>query len=128
MVRPQLKYLLHTLAGCAAYPVVVWAMLKTSLAAVSSGVVHSKVAVCGVEAHTVCYSSHLVIYLAFAFFFALGAVVSWQDLISGRRAPDSVGRGPTSIFRSSWLVDRNWFALPVLALTLLVIALKELFL
>ncbi|MFT3962821.1 hypothetical protein [Propionivibrio sp.] len=118
--------MLYTLAGCVVYHVGVWAMLKLSLAAVSSEVVHSKAAVCRLDINTLCYSSHLAIYLLFALFFAWGAVVAWQDLISGRRAPDSNGRGLSSLFRSAWLVRQSWFVLPVLALLLLAITIKEL--
>jgi hypothetical protein len=126
MPSADLKYLLYTLAGSVAYPGGVWVMLKSSLAAVSSGVVHSKAAVCRLDVNTLCYSSHLVGYLLFALFFAWGAVVAWQDLISGRRAPDSNSRGLSSLFRSAWLVRQSWFALPVLALLLFAVAIKEL--
>lgn len=126
MLRAETKFLLHMLGGCAAYPAIVWVVGQSIFEAVSLGVVRSKAATCPLATEMLCFSAHLAVYFFAAIFFAWGAVVAWHDLVTGKRAADPNGRGVSALFRSGWLVRQNWFALPVLAVLLIALAMKEL--
>jgi len=121
MLSPGLRYRLHTLAGCVVYPALAGVMVISSFSAINTKAVQAGVSVCRSHANTACFASQLIIYLAVALFFSVGALVAWKDLLSGRRVPDTEGHGLPSLCRSPWLVRQGWFALPVLAVALLAI-------
>lgn len=126
MLSSELKYLLHTLGGCGAYPTIMFFIGKSVVEATTSGVVSTGTGTCQFGGEALCFSSHLAAYALATFVFAWGSAVAWYDLISGKRVPDNNGNGLSSLFRSAWLVRRNWFAVPFLALFLVAVSLKEL--
>ena len=128
MLSSEVKYLLHTLGGCGAYPTIMIVIGRSVLNAATSGTVSTGSGTCQLDGDALCFSSHLAAYAIVTFLFAWGSAVAWYDLISNRRAPDDKGSGLSSLFRSSWLVRRNWFAVPFLALFIVAMCLKELLL
>ena len=128
MLSSEVKYLLHTLGGCGAYPTIMIFIGRSVLDAATSGTVSTGSGTCQLDREALCFSSHLAAYALVTFLAAWGSAVAWYDLLSSRRAPDINGRGLSSLFRSSWLVRRNWFAVPFLALFLVAVCLKELLL
>lgn len=68
---------------------------------------------CTFASEPMCFFLQLVVKAFFAMFFAYGSVVAWADLINGRRAGNPDDSGLAALFRSNFLIERTWLALPI---------------
>lgn len=126
MITDRTKYLLYTAGGCLAYPMVLYAVTAALFSASNSGFVHTCGGTCTISAAPFCFFAQAGILLCCVVLFAWGSAVAWHDLIVGRREADAPGKTLTTLFRSAQLVRKGWFALPVLAVALAVLAVGEL--
>ena len=114
MVSARTKYLSHTILSCVALPAIVWVMGNGVVLGLMSGVITAPSGnECAFVSEPMCFSLQLAVKAFFAMFFAYGSVVAWADLINGRRAGNPDDSGLAALFRSNFLIERTWLALPI---------------
>jgi hypothetical protein len=128
MVSEKTKFRLHTASGCLFYPTIVYVMAMVLIKAFDSGVIGVRTSECSLKAEPFCFISQAGLFALFALFCSWGTAVAWHDLLTRRASEGSSANGLSSFFRSAVLVRKGWFALPLLAIILSMVAIKELFL